>query len=426
MTNKAIVDIAVLAQDLNQPYKIDDDVPIYDLLSKTPVLSVENFLRLFYSNGINNNFCVNNNKGALTGTKQTGYSYSSSCHNKLISEKLIDYISFKDQSVMRDCEDEYDDSLKFNLKDSIFSSYSSPESGLGVCPNFWTPCSRIELTEQLLKICYLFSICNVCCSLTFTQALESIISENTLNLFENSIVKFRVSVVFTNDNEFIKDVIVRFNYLVDLDTGRELIPKNLLNKLINNPCDATLTSTYAKGCIKSLRFLYSDFYNKNNNIALSDIDNWEFESDHYYSRPINILKKMIVPSDKFCNNICKKELDEDSENNILFKIRIKVSPKYYECFNKIGYVDQTKLCIELLTNTDITYCIGDTINLAVYDKDNIGECVDGQIIDSIDSNENVYPVSINKIFKYKTPCKSFITFEDIKCNPLLLTVCKIC
>ena len=32
---------------------------------------------------------------------------------------------------------------------------------------------------------------------------------------------------------------------------------------------------------------------------------------------------MIVPSDKDdCYNICKNEIYEDSENNILFKIRI--------------------------------------------------------------------------------------------------------
>ena len=44
MANKNIIDIAVLSQEINQPYKIDDNIPVFDLLHKTPVLSVENFL----------------------------------------------------------------------------------------------------------------------------------------------------------------------------------------------------------------------------------------------------------------------------------------------------------------------------------------------------------------------------------------------
>lgn len=412
MTNKTIVDIAVLSQDLNQPYKIDDEIPIYDLLPKTPVLSVQNFLRLFYSNGINNKFCINNNKGSLIGTKQTGYNYSPCCTNELVSEPLINYICFKSQSIMRE-DDNYDDSLKFNLKDSIFSSYASHESGLGVSPYCWTPCSRIELTDQLLKICYLYSICNVCCSLTFIEALESIISDNTLNMFESSIVKFRVSVVFTNDNEHIKDVIVRFNYFVDLDTGQELIPKSLLNQLNNNPsvnyCETP------KGSIKELKFIYSHYYNKNNLVALSDIENWTLNNDgYYYSSELNILKSMLV----------NKKTD-DLENNVVFKIRIKVENTYYELYSNNGYVDQKKLSVEILSSsTPNCFEIGDTINLAVCDKDNSGEVINGKIINSYEDKELI-PVSVNIIFK-KLSDNKYFSFHEIKCQPLLLTVCKIC
>lgn len=411
MTNKTIIDIAVLSQDLNQPYKIDDEIPIYDLLPKTPVLSVENFLRLFYSNGINNKFCVNNNNGALTGTKQTGYLYSSSCINELVSEPLINYINFKKQCVMRE-DDNYDDSLKFNLKDSIFSSYASHESGLGVSPYFWTPCSRIELTDQLLKICYLYSICNVCCSLTFIEALESIISDNTLNMFESSIVKFRVSVVFTNDNEHIKDVIVRFNYFVDLDTGQELIPNSLLSQLNNNPSVNYYETP--KGSIKQLNFIYSHYYNKNNLVALSDIENWTLNEDgYYYSSELNILKSMLV----------NKKTD-DLENNVVFKIRIKVENTYYELYSNNGYVDQKKLSVEILSSTPKCFEIGDTINLAVCDKDNSGEVINGKIINSYEDKELI-PVSVNTIFK-KLSDNKYFSFHEIKCEPLLLTVCKIC
>lgn len=414
MTNKTIVDIAVLAQDLNQPYKIDEEIPIFDLIPKTPVLSVENFIRLFYSNGINNKFCVNSNNGALTGTKQTGFFYSPCCINELTSEPLINYISFKDQSVMRE-DDDYDDSLKFNLKDSIFSAYSDPETGLGCSPAFWTACSRIELTEQLLKLCFLYNICNVCCSLTFIEALESIVSDNTLNLFENSIVKFRVSVVFTNDNEYIKDVVVRFNYFVDLDTGKGIIPDNLMSKLANNPCEQLKYCKVPQGHIKQINFVYSHYYNKNNLVGLSDIKNWTLERDgYYYSRNILILKKMLVG--KNTDNI---------SNNTVFKIRIKVLQNYYHFFNENGYVDQNKLCVEILSSTPNFFEIGDTINLAVYDEDNAGESINGIVVNSYNNEDCLLPVSVNTIFKKLTDCPYF-SFDDLKCNPLLLTVCKIC
>ena len=416
MTNKTIVDIAVLAQDLNQPYKMDDDVPIFDLLPKTPVLTVENFLRLFYSNGINNKFCVNNNNGALTGTKQTGYLYSPSCINELVSEPLINYISFKKQCVMRE-DDDYDNSLKFNLKDSIFSSYAAPDTGLGVSPYFWTPSSRIELTEQLLKMCYLYNVCNVCCSLTFIEALESIISDNTLNLFENSVVKFRVSVVFTNDNEYIKDVIVRFNYFVDLDTGREIIPPPMLLQLRNNPCEKMKYCEVPRGHIKQLNFIYSQYYNKNKLVALSDIKNWVSQNDgYYYSKQINVLKSMIVD----------KNLDH-LEENVVFKIRIRVLQNYYHFYNKNGYVDQNKLCVEILSSTPNFFEIGDTINLSAYDKDNVGEIIDGTVINSYD-DKGKYPVSVNVIFKKLCgeEKNNFFSYDEVICEPLLLTVCKIC
>lgn len=413
MTNKTIVDIAVLAEDLNEPYKIDEEIHIFDLIPKTPVLSVQNFIRLFYSNGLNNKFCINNNNGALTGTKQTGFIYSSCCTNELKSEPLINYISFKCQSLMRE-DDDYDDSLKFNLKDTIFSAYSDSETGLGCNPCFWTACSRIELTDQLLKLCFLYNICNVCCSLTFIEALESIVSDNNINLFENSIVKFRVSVVFTNDNECIKDVVVRFNYFVDLDTGKGIIPDHLMVKLANNPCKQIKNCKVPRGHINQLNFIYSEYYNKNNLVGLSD--HWDLKCGYYCSKQICILKKMLV---------CKDT--KNMEHNIVFRIRIKVLENYYHCFNKNGYVDQNKLCVEILCPTPDCFEIGDTINLAIYDEDNAGKLdTNGVVVKSEYKNKDcLLPISVNTIFK-KLCGDPYFSFDDIICNPLLLTVCKIC
>ena len=395
-----MVDIAVLAQDLNEPYKMDDEIPIFDLIPKTPVLSVVNFTRLFYTNGIYNKFSVNSNAAGLTGTKQTGIFFSCTKSNKLKSEPLINYISFKCQSIMRN-DDDYDDSLKFNLKDSIFSAYADNETGLGCNPCFWTANSRIELTEQLLKICFLYNISNVCCSLTFIEALECIISDNNLNLFENSIVKFRVCVVFTNDNEYIKDVVVRFNYFVDMDTGKGIIPDSLMSKLSNNnPCEKLKNFPQVPiGNIRQLNFIYNHYYNKNDLVGLSDVENWTLHVDGYfYSTPIKILKNMLI--DKNTNNIT---------NDIVFMIRLKVLKVYYEFFNINGYVDQNKLSVEILSLTPNFFEIGDTINLSA---------------DNDDNSEDSVPIAINTIFKKLTEDSNF-TFDDVISNPLLLTVSKI-
>ena len=402
MANKNIIDIAVLSQEINQPYKIDDNIPVFDLLHKTPVLSVENFLRLFYTNGLSNNFCVNNNKGALTGTKQSGFYYSMTCKNKVVSEPLINYISFKEQHVMRDECGDYDDSIEFNLKDSIFSAYSSPDTGIGVSPYCWTTCSRIELTEQLLKLSYIYNVCNVCCSLTFLDALESIISDKTINLVENSVVTFRVSVVFTNDNEYIKDVIVRFNYFVDLDTGREIIPCDIFKRLNHIPCFQIDCNNTPKGHIRQLNFIYSTFFNKNEIIGLRS--HWTFNSDtcYYYSDEIVVINKMRILSKE------KQHCETSNDNHVLFKMRIKVFKDYYEFFRDYGFVDQTKLCIELTTSTDTDYCIGDTINFSIND------------------NHCDYPEAINKIFEKRIGCQKDLSTEEVICNPLILTVCKIC
>ena len=414
MINKNIIDIAVLAQEINEPYKIDENVPIFELVPKTPVLSVENFIRLFYNNGISNKFCINNNKGSLMGTKQTGYDYSLNCKKqKLVSDSLLNYISFKNQFLTRnDCD--YGDTLPFNLKDAIFSSYSSPDTGIGVSPYCWTTCSRIELTEQLLKICYLFNICNVCCSLTFIEALESLLCDGSFNMYENSILTFRVSVVFTNDNEHIKDVVVRFNYFVDMDTGRGILPNSIYSKLEYNICD--INTSVPKGHIKKLNFIYSDYYFKNNNIKLSDEKNWHKHHNKYISRAIIITNNMRTVSR---GEICNRE----EETKEIFTIRIHIDEHYYHHFQRHGYIDQTKLCVIIENSTSNNFCIGDTINVANNDSINRGKIING-CVEYITDIECIFPVAINILFK-KMDC-NFFTFGDVQCKPLLLTVCKIC
>lgn len=428
MVNKNIIDIAVLSQEINEPYKQDDKVPIYDLVPKMPVLDVKNFIRLFYKNGISNNFCVNNDYHSLLGTKQTGSALvnNSHCKYELVSEPLINYISFKNQNLMRN--DSFTDySLDFNLINSIFSSYSDPETGIGVDPSCWTACSRIELVEQLLKICHLYDICNVCCSLTFLEALENIINDNNENILEDSIIKFRISVVFTNDNENIKDVIVRFNYLVDLESGNDCIPTSIYNKIIRNICDLNnncIEETCCKGHIYKLKFLDNKFLFGNNAIKLTEASKWSFFKGNMYSITIHISNDMRIFSKQ------KTECYETKikQNCILFSIRVIIPIKYFILFEKNGFIDSSKLCVELVSNTACDYSVGDTFNLGQLDPlYNIGVKSDKGVLPICkcpEDNTCIFPLAINILFN-KIDGK-LITFEDIDCEPLILSVCKIC
>ena len=412
MTNKSVIDIAVLSEEINEPYKLDEKVPVFDLVPKTPVLSVNNFIRLFYINGISNRFCINNNQGALMGTRQTGNSFSS----ELMSEPLINYINFKNQHLKQN-DSEYESSVKFNLKDSIFDSYSSHESGIGVIPSCWTACSRIELTEQLLKICYLYDICNVCCSLTFIEALENIISDNNVDVTYNSIVTFRVSVVFTNDNEDIKDVIVRFNYLVDIETGRDCIPSSIYNKLIRDICDLdkNCDECVVKGKICDLRFMDNSYLNNNQFVEIA-YENWELESNGCYYKLITdipISNKMRIFSHSEAQ--CYKT---EKQNCILFYINIRIQRDIFLFYkNNNGCIDSCNLCVFIteIINDLCDYSIGGTFNLSEYDK----------IFNCYPEPEDccLYPNTVNKIYHKQN--QGLIKYEDMDCNPLILSICKI-
>ena len=149
---------------------------------------------------------------------------------------------------------------------------------------------------------------------------------------------------------------------------------------------------------------------------MSDKDNWHKHHNKYISRQIIITNNMRTVSR---GEICNRE----EETKEIFTIRIHIDEFYYHHFQRHGYIDQTKLCVVIESSTPNNFCIGDTINLANNDSINRGKIKNGQVHYENDV-ECMFPVAVNILFK-KMDCK-FFTFGDVQCNPLLLTVCKIC
>lgn len=215
------VDIAVLCNEVARPHTLNDNVTVIDLAPKCPVLSISNFMKMFYKNGPASKFSMLNDTNALTASSQIGTgsyaSYSSSDYTNansdtgLIAVPLNDYVSFSDQSIVS-----ADGNIcAFNLKNSILGAYSSPNSGVGVDSSCWAPCSMIAIQKQMNSLKHLYDICNVECSRTFYEAMQEI-SSLFVGDGGSSVINTRVSVVFTNQHPHVEDVIIRFNFPVEL------------------------------------------------------------------------------------------------------------------------------------------------------------------------------------------------------------------
>ena len=215
------VDIAVLCTELSRPTALDASITVVDLAPKCPALSISNFMKMFYKNGPASKFSMNNDIESLQITRQLGDGQYSSltqaglgfevAETGLVAIPLADYVSFDGQSIVTN------DGHKsaFNLKKSIMDAYSSNVGGVGVDVNCWAPCSLIEIGTQLNGLKYLFDICNVECSRTFYEAMQEI-SSNFNGDAGSNLINTRVSVVFCNQHPTVADVIVRFNFVVEL------------------------------------------------------------------------------------------------------------------------------------------------------------------------------------------------------------------
>ena len=215
------VDIAVLCNELHRPVVLDDSITVIDLAAKCPPLSISNFMKMFYKNGPGSKFAMLSDAAALQASSQIGDgTYSTMAQANTLFETaqtgtvaipLINYVAFSNQSIVSSSGDK----SAFNLKNAIMGAYSSNNGGVGVDSSCWAPCSLMAIQNQLNKLKHLFDICNVECSRTFYEAMQEI-SSNFDGDGGSTVINTRVSVVFTNQNPVVADVIVRFNLLVEL------------------------------------------------------------------------------------------------------------------------------------------------------------------------------------------------------------------
>ena len=215
------VDIAVLCTELSRPVPLDPSITVVDLAAKCPPLSISNFMKMFYKNGPANKFSMNNDIDSLKLTRQIGDGQYAAlaqmgvnyevAQTGLVAIPLSDYVSFDGQSVVT----ETGVMSAFNIKEAILSAYSGSTGGVGVDSNCWAPCSLIEIGTQLNGLKYLFDICHVECSRSFYEAMQEI-SSNFAGDGGSNLINTRVSVVFTNQHPAVADVIVRYNFIVEL------------------------------------------------------------------------------------------------------------------------------------------------------------------------------------------------------------------
>ena len=126
-------------------------------------------------------------------------------------------------------------STPFKLVKAITRFYGDD---LGVELNCMDPCTTTEITSQITGYQSLMDFCEVNCHLSYTQLFE--VLYNKLDKLDNLLKKhnFRLSARFHNSNKDIKDVVVVFNYTVDLSCFNGSEPEfieimNIINKVNN-------------------------------------------------------------------------------------------------------------------------------------------------------------------------------------------------
>jgi hypothetical protein len=170
-----IVDIAVLAEDVkSSPVEFDGHIVDLDAID----MSENVFRDLFYASNNNELFLLN-------------------CAN----ENSKTNITFNDQKMS---------DSSFNLLDQVLTSYSTD---LGVMRECFEPCSLIEIQKQITGIKSLCDICEVKCSLKWSEVESSLVSLGG-DISKGKKHRLRVNALFTNANPQVQSIMVRFNYNV--------------------------------------------------------------------------------------------------------------------------------------------------------------------------------------------------------------------
>ena len=111
----------------------------------------------------------------------------------------------------------YNNGVPFNLMHVIFGFM---EEDLNIKRDCFDTCCKMELEKQLSlfkNLCNL-EICNVLCSLKWSEIIEILKSKGakSKDLNGNNIPHLlKLNIIFKNPNTNIKDIIIKFNYVID-------------------------------------------------------------------------------------------------------------------------------------------------------------------------------------------------------------------
>tara|TARA_Y100000992_G_scaffold143209_1_gene95053 strand:- start:4836 stop:5513 length:678 start_codon:yes stop_codon:yes gene_type:complete len=111
----------------------------------------------------------------------------------------------------------YDNGVKFNLLHIMFGFM---EEDLNVKRDCFDTCCKMELEKQLSMFKNLcdIDICNVLCSLKWSEIIQILNSKGAKGKDKNGNNiphLLKINIVFKNPNTNIKDIIVKFNYVID-------------------------------------------------------------------------------------------------------------------------------------------------------------------------------------------------------------------
>ena len=183
MSNR-IVDIAVLSEAVKMaPVEFDGHVVELEAID----LSENIFRDLFYASNGQELFALN-------------------CAHTLVNP----HMTFNEQTYENG---EGDLDLSFNLLNEVLNQYSTD---LGVLRSCFEPCSLIEIEKQLTGIRTLCDICEVKCSLKWSEVIATLRSLGA-DLSVGQVHRLRVNALFTNAHPQLKDILVRFNYNVAIE-----------------------------------------------------------------------------------------------------------------------------------------------------------------------------------------------------------------
>ena len=172
--DSAVVDVAILTQNVQQIVQNDFDIIELDIMDITCDL----FKCIFYSKD-GENFCLSSHPSITTYDPIAGPNscYPDRGHNDSQACHLNWYVSFS--SCWRrigDCTDKRANPPNFNLTEGLLSVWERST----VPRDCWDPCVRLEIESELDRLCSMCDLdnCSPVCSRTWTDVLTSILGQS--------------------------------------------------------------------------------------------------------------------------------------------------------------------------------------------------------------------------------------------------------